>query len=62
MAKQRKTAKKAASLLALSMSLAVGATSLGTSLYAFADAASDNAGKYNTDYDSMEEAKPAGEE
>ena len=62
MAKQRKTAKKAASLLALSMSLAVGATSLGTSLYAFADAASDYAGKYYTDYDSMEEAKTAAEE
>ena len=63
MAKQKKTAKKVGSLIALSMVLAVGATSLGTSLSAFAAAASDSyAGKYYTDYDSLKDAKKAAEE
>ena len=63
MSKQKKTAKKVGSLIALSMVLAVGATSLGTSLSAFAAAASDSyAGKYYTDYDSLKDAKKAAEE
>ena len=63
MAKQKKTAKKIGSLIALSMVLAVGATSLGTSLNALAAAASQSyAGKYYTDYDSLKDAKKAAEE
>ena len=63
MAKQKKAAKKIAALIAVSMSLAVGTTSLGASLLTFAEEASKSyAGKYYTDYDSMEEAKTAAED
>mgnify|MGYP002802509927 CR=1 FL=1 len=63
MAKQKKTAKKITALLALSISLAVGTTSLGTSLLTFADEVSKSyEGKYYTDYDSMEDAKKAAED
>lgn len=63
MAKQKKAAKKITALLALSISLAVGTTSLGASLLTFAEEASKPyAGKYYTDFDSMEEAKTAAED
>ncbi len=61
MTKNKKSAKKLSAMLAVAMTMVVGAGSLGVS--AFADTSKDSyGGKYYTDYGSFAEAKTAAEE
>lgn len=61
MTKHKKQTKKLMSMLAVAMTMVVGAGSLGVSA-AFADTDGSYAGKYYTDYNTFEEAKKAAEE
>ena len=61
MTKHKKSAKKLSAMLAVAMTMVVGAGSLGVS--AFADTSKDSyGGKYYTDYGSFAEAKTAAEQ
>lgn len=62
MTKHRKSTKKVMSLMAVAMTMVVGASSMGASVAFAADDSKSFAGKYYTDFNTFDEAKKAAEQ